>query len=441
MMSWADTFLENRLALHRRTNTQARLRRTDHAVNSDRLRPRLCYVVTHSMSTCFLRGQLAAMRASGFDVTLLTSPGKELDGLRRREQVAIHTIPMEREMHPWRDIRSLLQLYVTIRRIRPHIVNAGTPKAGLLGMLAAWMGGVPVRIYTLHGLRLETTTGLKRALLAFAERVTSRCATRVICVSRSLRESYVRHRLASWRKLCVLGSGTCNGLDVSPFTGRSARIAESRRAQLRRQFGIPADAPVLGAVGRLTRDKGIADLLVALDLVRQRFPDVHLLLLGDYEPSDPLPDAYLQRMGEDPHVHWCGFVGDVSPYYDAMDLLVHASHREGFPYVPIEGAAAGLPVVGYRVTGVVDAVADGVTGRLVAPRDVQHLSEAICRYVGDPQLRRRHGAAGRARVVGEFSQETVWENLRQEYARLLRCGQIAIRTPEHEVSAPSHRAA
>jgi len=409
--------------------------------DGDRPRPRLCYVVTHAMSTRFLHGQLAAMWASGFDVTLLVSPGRELAALRKREQVAIHTIPMERDIHLRSDVRALRQLYVAMRRIRPHIVNAGTPKAGLLGMLAAWMARVPIRIYTLHGLRLETTTGLKRVLLTCTERVASRCATRVICVSRSLEQSYRRHRLAPRRKLCVLGSGTCNGLDVSTFTDHAAGSADSRRAQLRRHAGIPADALVLGAVGRLTRDKGIADVLAALDVVWKRFPNVHLLLLGDYEPSDPLPDACFERIDKDPRIHWPGFVDDISPYYHAMDILVHASHREGFPYVPMEGAAAGLPVVGCRVTGVVDAIVDGVTGHLVAPGNIQRLSEAIVRYVDDPQRRRRHGAAGRTRIARDFSREIVWENLRCEYMRLLRSEQMSVRSMEHEVPESTDRVA
>src|SRR5205085_8104255 len=109
----------------------------------------------------------------------------------------------------------LIRLYREFRRFRPQLVNAGTPKAGLLGMLAAWAARVPVRVYTLHGLRLETARGIKLRVLRAMERLAMRCAHRIICVSPSLRESCLGHRLARPEKLVVLGSGSCNGIDTS----------------------------------------------------------------------------------------------------------------------------------------------------------------------------------------------------------------------------------
>lgn len=404
-------------------------------------RPRLCYILTHAVSTRFLRGQLAFMRARGYDVTLLVSPGQELSELRTDEGIAIHAIPMERAICPWRDLRSLLRLYLAVRRIRPDIVNAGTPKAGLLGMLAAWAARVPVRIYTLHGLRLETTSGWKRRLLTLTERIASRCATRVICVSGSLRDAYARCRLAPRDKLYVLANGTCNGLDVKAWVCRSEKARRSQRAEVRRRLSIPSDALVVGAVGRLGRDKGIVDVLAAWDMVRQHYPDVHLLLLGDLEATDPLPAPCLRRIADDSRIHWHGFAAEVTPYYDAMDILVHASYREGFPYAPLEAAAAGLPVVGYRVTGVVDAVADGVTGRLVAPHDIPQLGEALRQYAAHGQRRRRHGQAGRARVVRAFSQQTVWTALHGHYTDLLLAAGIPVEAVAGQVPLAGRQAA
>src|SRR5436190_5143096 len=118
---------------------------TNHCTEPERTR--LCYVVTHSMTTRFLRGQLAYMHSHGFDVTLIASPGAELDHFEKRENVRIVPLPMEREIHPLRDLWSLIRLYCEFRLMRPQLVNAGTPKAGLLGMLAALAARVPVRIY------------------------------------------------------------------------------------------------------------------------------------------------------------------------------------------------------------------------------------------------------------------------------------------------------
>ena len=154
---------------------------------------RLVYVVTVPMSARYhLRGHLAYMREHGYDVTVISSPGSDLDLVAEREGVRTVAVPMAREVEPVADFRSLWRLYRAMRAIRPHIVNAGTPKAGLLGMIAARLARVPVRIYVLRGLRAETTSGLWRAVLTVAERCASACAHRVVCVSRSLAEVYVR---------------------------------------------------------------------------------------------------------------------------------------------------------------------------------------------------------------------------------------------------------
>jgi Glycosyl transferase 4-like domain len=100
-------------------------------------------------------------------------------------------VPMEREISPFKDLVSLVRIYRVLRHIRPAIVNAGTPKAGLLGMIAACAAGVPVRIYSLLGLRWETARGLKRFVLGVAEHCASALAHTVICVSKSLRQLYV----------------------------------------------------------------------------------------------------------------------------------------------------------------------------------------------------------------------------------------------------------
>lgn len=382
-------------------------------------RMRICYLITHATTSRFLRGQLRQMRQWGLDVTVVASPGSELDQLRESEGVDIRCVLMQREIRPWHDLRSLLRLYLEIRALRPQIVNAGTPKAGFLGMLAAWAARVPVRIYTLHGLRLETTAGAKRALLTTIERLTCWFASRVICVSHSLRDSVLRRRLGPAEKLVVLGSGSCNGLNTSQFLTQEHPTAELRRAEVRQRLHIPAGAFVLGTVGRITRDKGVADLLAAFDRMRASCQVAHLLLIGDVEPGDPPPESCIRRIKTDPRIHWTGAVADATTYYPAMDVLVHASSREGFPYVPLEAAASGLPAVGYRVTGTVDAIADGETGRLVPQGDIASLSDAACRYWADPNLRRQHGRAGRLRVEREFAPREVWSRLHHEYLRLL----------------------
>jgi glycosyltransferase involved in cell wall biosynthesis len=189
---------------------------------------------------------------------------------------------------------------------------------------------------------------------------------------------------------------------------------------LRRSLDIPEHASVIGFVGRLTKDKGVDDLCEAfLISLEQAHPKAFLLLVGGFEQGDAVAARTIERLGNSNRVRVTGFVDDVAPYYGLMNVLVLPSYREGFPNAPLEAAACGLPVVGYRASGTVDAVEDGVTGTLVDTGDVGSLSRAIGAYLGDPDLAALHGSAGRLRVERLFRQELVWENLVREYRSMV----------------------
>jgi glycosyltransferase involved in cell wall biosynthesis len=383
-------------------------------------RIRLAYITTAACTPVFLKGQLAYMGKHGFDVVVISAPGDvrfpldEFRLLREREQVTTIAVPMEREISPLKDLVSLVRIYRVLRRLRPAIVNASTPKAGLLGMIAACAAGVPVRIYSLLGLRWETARGLKRLVLGVAERCASALAHRVICVSESLRQLYVTLGFTMETKTCVLGEGSANGVDADEF------IPTSQAHALRARLGIPEGGPVVGFVGRLTRDKGVPELLDAFDQILGSFPDARLLMLGDFEEGDPISESYAKRLCKHPRVVMTGNVSDPRSYYPIMDVLALPSYREGYPNVLLEAAAAQVPTVAFKATGSVDAVCDGVTGMLVPLGDVGAFARALQRYLSDELLRRDHGQAGRERVLSHFRPEMIWESLYAEYSRLLK---------------------
>ncbi|WP_162786730.1 glycosyltransferase family 4 protein [Janibacter anophelis] len=320
-----------------------------------------------------------------------------------------HALPMRREPSPIFDLFSLARWVKLLLTLRPALVVAGTPKAGLLGMLAAAVTRTPRRVYLLRGLRLSTESGPRRRLLEVLERVAITAATEVQSVSHSLREEVVELGLAPRDKVTVVAQGSSNGVSV-PAADEAAVPAARRRAEL----GL-SERPTIGFVGRMHADKGLPDLLRAFAHSASG-SEAQLLLIGPEEPV-----GYLQELldGLDApdreRVTWVRRVDEPAPYYRAMDALALPTKREGFPNVVLEAAAHGVPTIASDVTGCRDAIVDGSTGVLVPHDDVHALAAAMTRAVDNPDRTRAMGARARDRVQQEFERHHVWSQLDSYY--------------------------
>ena len=388
-------------------------------MDSVRAAVKLVHLTTVPQTLAFVSGQPGFFRRLGFEVHAISSPGAKLEKFCYQEQVQGYPVEMARRITPLRDLAAAFAIWRILRRVRPQIVHAHTPKAGLLGMVAAAAAGVPVRIFHLHGLPHLTSCGIRRCLLKWATRVACLVSRRVLCVSASVRDAAIHERLVPESKINVPASGSINGIDASGIFNPE-RVAADSGKSLRARHGIPPESLVMGFVGRLVREKGLVEMADAWASLSTEFPNLHWLLVGDTEPHDPLPSNVLDRLRTDPRIHWTGWRDNLAEVYGAMDLLVLPSYREGFPVVALEAAAMALPVVATRVPGTVDAVQHGITGLLVDPRDSHALAKAIGRYLLDPQLRAAHGVSGRRRTLQEFPPESIWRAVEQEYMTLLQ---------------------
>lgn len=376
---------------------------------------KIAYVVTHPITaSTLLAGQLGDLKKRGHDVLVVSAPGPELDACAAKEGVRSVPIAMEREMSPMRDARALAELIALFNRERPDLVNASTPKAGLLATLAARATRVKHRVYLVRGLRLETERGARRKILTMTERAASHAATHVVCNSPSLERAYRALNLASTSRFASVGVQSSNGIDTSRFDPARVNALSVRR--LAKQLGIPSGARVIGFVGRPVHDKGVVELMVALDA--PTLADVWCVVVGasfSGDTSDVLVEALRKRT----RTVVVPAVEDVVPYYAIMNVLAFPSHREGMPNVVLEAACMQVPAVGFDVTGVRDAIVDGETGTLVAPFDTNAFASALHRYVSDVGLRIAHGRAGRQRAVKELSHARVCEAWAEFYAKLL----------------------
>lgn len=363
-----------------------------------------------------MRGQLRFLQAQGYDVLLVSAPGEMLEATGQREGVRVLPVEMQREISPRSDLTALRRLIGVFRAERPDVSMVSTPKAGLLAGLAAWLTRVPTRIYVLRGLRLETARGLQWPLLWLLEWIALHVAQQVIVVSPSLLERARQLRLLGDRRGLVLGAGASNGVDPARFAPTPERAAAARA--FRGEAGIPLDAFVFGYVGRPSLDKGIAELATAFAALTAAHPNAWLLVVGPQDPTE-LPPTIAALLDSTPRVIFTGWLSDPAGAYHAMDALVLASYREGFPNVPLEAAAAAKPVITTMATGAVDSVLDGVTGQLVEVRSSAALREAMRIFAADRTRAARMGEAGQELVANRFTNEVVWGNL-AEFLRHLR---------------------
>lgn len=365
--------------------------------------PSILFGVTSDQTLLVLTPRILALRRAGFVVAVFSSPGPHLDRLASiaaENDLTIHPISIRRGIAPLHDFVAFVRILMLLARLRPTMVDCSTPKAALLGLLAARLLRTPVRVHTLRGLRLESEQPIFRRCLLTAERLTSACAHYVLCNSPSLRDEAASLALAPVTKLRLLAHGSSNGVDLDRF--------HPGPTHLRADFDIPDEALVLGFVGRITCHKGIPELLDAFDQIHALLPHTWLLLVGWFDRSqDSLDPSQIARIERHPHIAITGFVADVAACYRAMDIFVLPTHREGFPNAALEAAATALPVITTHATGARDAVRDGVTGLLVSVGDLAALTQATLLLLHDSALRQRMGAAARLWVQQNFSQQQV----------------------------------
>ena len=313
---------------------------------------------------------------------------------------------VRRPLHPGRDLLGLLELMALIRRERPDLVHANSSKAGVLGRLAALLMRVPVRVFTVHGWAFKAHTGQASRLYRWADRLMSPLTSATICVSETERAAGLAARTCRAERTVVIP----NAVDVG-----GAPVARHE-----------GDPPRVVTVGRLATPKDALTLLRALPAVAPT--PFSALLVGD-GPDRPALEASIRALGLEDTVTLAGSRSDVPALLAAADVFVLSSRSEGAPFSILEAMAAGLPVVASDVGGVGELVVDGETGLLVPPADPGRLADALRRVLGDAALRRRLGAAGRARARERFDLRALQDAHLELYARELARCRVPVRIP------------
>ncbi|MFN3841575.1 MAG: glycosyltransferase family 4 protein, partial [Cyclobacteriaceae bacterium] len=331
---------------------------------------------------------------------------------------AHRSVWLTRKITPLTDLVALFQLIGIIIRFRPRIIHSHTPKAGLLGMLAAWICRVPIRIHTVAGLPLMETKGIKLGLLKVTEQITYACAHKIYPNSKGLMEFIASHFKDYEKKLRIIGMGSSNGIDTTHFL-RTPEL-ENVAKELRKKLGIADNGIVFGFVGRMVGDKGIRELVAAFKKINESGKKVYLLLVGKMEADlDPIEKADREYINSTGNVFVVGYQHDVRPWMLAMDVFVFPSYREGFPNVVMQAACLELPNIVSDINGCNEIIQHGETGIVVPAKNQEALAEAMEYLLDNVQCREQFGKRAREFVKKHFEQRLVWDNLLKEYLDLL----------------------
>ncbi|MGY6522260.1 MAG: glycosyltransferase family 4 protein [Mongoliitalea sp.] len=369
--------------------------------------------ITAEGSVNLLLGQMAYFKSLGYQTYLLAPYSERSANFCKNEGCEHLVITIEREISLWKDLQTLWQIIRIFSKVKPDIVNLGTPKVSLLGMIAAFILRVPKRIYTCRGFRFEHEEGSKKQILVLMEKITAYLSHQVICISNSVQDLGMEYNIFDTKKSLVINKGSSNGVNLSLFD--SQKIQSEKKNEIELKYDLQGKF-VFGFIGRIVDRKGIQELMEVFDEMYSENQNLRLLLVGPFEMAQITDKSLLDKADKHPGVINIGRVmqDEVPPYLSLIDVFVLPAWWEGFGNVLIQAAAMGTPVISTNATGTKDAVNDGFNGVLVPVKNKQRLKEAMIRMFLQEDQRKLMGENGRI-WAQNFDRELIWQAMEKMY--------------------------
>lgn len=372
---------------------------------------KLIVCITAPTSVILIEGQLKYFTDIGYKTYLLAPDDERTRYFCEREGCELLPVSIEREISIFKDVISFIKVIYTIGKIKPDIVNFGTPKMGLFAMLAAWIYGVKKRIYTCRGFRFEHEKNFKRKLLMSLDKLAIKGAHKVICISNSVKEEGVKFNIFSEINSIVINKGSSNGMPLNRF--RPESIKRELTLNLVKQLDLE-NCVVFGYIGRLVDRKGINELYAAFTELYSQNNKLRMLFVGSPEFGQIQDKNLIDNMRKHPGIIMAGFQKDVPLYLSVMDVFVLPAWWEGFGNVLIQAAAMGLPVISTTGTGTRDAVSKDYNGLLISPKSISELFESMHLLLHDKVLRKKLGVNG-IKWAKNFDSQIIWKGMEEIY--------------------------
>lgn len=368
--------------------------------------------ITIPGSVGLLEGQLGYFKKQGFDTYLMAPKDEKSLRYCEEQNCKLLEIHIEREISLFSDLRSLFQIIKILKTVKPDVVNFGTPKISLLGLLAAKYCGIEKRIFTCRGFRFEHEEGFLKWLLRRMDSITAFCANKIICISPSVKELGVKEKIFNEKKCVIINKGSSNGIDLTKFN--PALVSYDAKDQLRKHLKIKEEDFVYGFLGRIIDRKGINELYEAFCELYSKDKSIKLLVVGPFDKSQIKNNNLFDLLSNHPGIVMPGRTDEVPLFLSLMDVFVLPAWWEGFGNVLVQAAAMGLPVISTFGTGTKDAVSDGFNGVLVPVKDKSKLKEAMQDLYTNESKRKTLGLNG-IQWSKNFESEIIWKRMLEIY--------------------------
>ncbi|WP_405292898.1 glycosyltransferase family 4 protein [Algibacter sp. Ld11] len=350
-----------------------------------------------------------------FEVVGVSSKdGDKLENVTKQEKIKTIPVEIKRQISPINDLITVWQLYKVLKKEKPFIVHSITPKAGLLGMIASKLAGVPHRLHTFTGLIFPTKTGFVKQLLINTDKILCYCATKIYPEGQGIKNDLINYKITS-KPLKVIGNGNVNGINIDHFNPNNYGTEFS--SNLKKEFEISENDYVFVFIGRLVKDKGINELISAFNELNSKLENAKLLLVGDYEHHlDPLKEDTLEVIKNNKNIISTGWVDDVRPYFTISDVLVFPSYREGFPNVVMQAGAMGLASIVTDINGANEIIIPNKNGVIIPPMNKDKLKEMMLKFYNDEII--IDSKTCRDLIVNRYEQSILWNAQLNEYQSL-----------------------